>query len=365
MSAARPLGCGAGPTGVLDPTCNARLPAPMHSDPQPFDRRRLQIRPLAEREHLVFVRDTLPLEAPAEPLDGRSEAALRTLGRRLQQARERGAPVLALLGAHVVRAGVARHLIDLLDRKLLTHLAFNGAGPIHDYELARIGATCESVAHYIRLGQFGLWRETGELNDVIRRGAEQGLGLGESVGRHILQQDYPFAEFSLFAACVRRGIPATVHVGIGYDILHEHPNFDPAATATASYRDFLQVCRTVSHLEGGVVLCIGSAVMGPEVYLKALSMARNVAHQEDRRIARFTTAAFDLVPLEGDFRKEPDRRDPQYYYRPWKTVLVRTVADGGESHYVCGDHRRTIPRLWHYAVNEVDPQPAANNTADT
>jgi hypothetical protein len=137
----------------------------------------------------------------------------------------------------------------------------------------------------------------------------------------------------------------TAHVGIGYDIVHQHPNFDPAAYGTASYRDFLTVCDTVSRLEGGVFLCVGSAVMGPEVYLKALAMARNVARQHDRPICHFTTGVFDLLPLEGDVHREASRSDPRYFYRPWKTVLVRTVADGGTSFYVRGDHRDTIPHL--------------------
>ncbi len=221
----------------------------------------------------------------------------------------------------------------------------NGAGPIHDYELARVGATCESVARYIRSGQFGLWKETGEINDAVRLGAEQGWGLGEAIGRAILDSDFPHRDTSVLAAGVRLGIPVTVHVGIGYDILHEHPNFDPAAFGTASYRDFLTVCDSVERLEGGVFLCAGSAVMGPEVYLKALAMARNVAHQQDRVIQRFTTAVFDLLPLTGDLHREADRGEPEYYFRPWKTILVRTVADGGESFYVCGPHRQTVPYL--------------------
>jgi hypothetical protein len=221
----------------------------------------------------------------------------------------------------------------------------NGAGPIHDYELARIGATCESVARYIRTGEFGLWRETAEMNDVVAAGAVEGLGLGECLGREIESGDFPYRDTSLLAACYRLGIPATVHIGIGYDIVHEHPNFDGAAYGAASYRDFLSLCHTVSGLEGGVFLCFGTAVMGPEVYLKALAMARNVAHQEGREIRRFTTAAFDLVPLAGDTSQEAPKSDPRYYYRPWKTILVRTVADGGESFYVCGDHRTTVPHL--------------------
>jgi hypothetical protein len=254
------------------------------------------------------------------------------------------------LGGHVIRAQVARQLIDLMERGLVTHIGMNGAGPIHDYELARIGATCESVARYISSGEFGLWRETGEMNDIVRDAAAQGMGLGEAIGRHILASDYPHKDLSVLAAGARLGVPVTVHIGIGYDIVHEHPNFDPAAFGTASYRDFLAVCSTVDKLEGGVFLCMGSAVMGPEVYLKALAMARNVAHQEGRQIARFTTAAFDLIPIAGDWQSEAPKTNPQYYYRPWKTILVRTVADGGESFYVCGDHRQTVPYLRHAAI---------------
>ena len=244
-----------------------------------------------------------------------------------------------------------RQIIDLMERGLISHVGMNGAGPIHDYELARIGATCESVARYIRSGEFGLWRESAEINDVVKQGAAEGLGFGASVGRAIIDGNFRHKDTSVLAAGVRLKVPVTVHVGIGYDIIHEHGNFDAAATGLASYRDFLTVCDTVSRLEGGVFLCCGSAVMGPEVYLKALSMARNVAHQEGRRIADFTTAAFDIMRIEGDFRQEAERSNPKYYYRPWKTVLVRTVADGGESYYICGDHRQTIPYLRQAALD--------------
>ena len=250
----------------------------------------------------------------------------------------------------MIRAGVARQLIDLVRRGLITHIGMNGAGPIHDYELARIGATCESVARYIRTGEFGLWHETGLMNEIVKSGVDQGLGLGESIGRAILESDFPHKETSLLAAAVEAGIPVTVHIGIGYDILHEHPNFDAAAYGTGSYRDFLSLCHTVDQLEGGLFLCLGSAVMGPEVYLKALSMARNVAHQEGRQITNFTTAAFDLIPIDGNPQQEAARTNPQYYYRPWKTILVRTVADGGESFYVQGDHRQTVPHLRNAAL---------------
>ena len=316
-----------------------------------FDVSRVRLRPLTEREHDLSHSTLLDLDELPKLDHSKSHEALRELGRRLQAARERGAAVLMLMGAHVIRAGVARQLIDMMERGLITHVGMNGAGPIHDFELAKIGATCESVARYIRSGEFGLWRETGEINEIVRDGAAQGLGLGESVGRAILESDFPHRDTSVLAAGVRLGVPVTAHIGIGYDIIHEHPNFDAAAFGKASYADFLSVCHTVDKLEGGVFLCYGSAVMGPEVYLKALSMVRNVAHQEGRQVARFTTAAFDLVPIDGEFQEEAPKSNPQYYYRPWKTVLVRTVADGGESFYVCGDHRQTLPHLRRYALD--------------
>jgi hypothetical protein len=221
----------------------------------------------------------------------------------------------------------------------------NGAGVIHDYELARIGATTESVARYIRTGEFGLWRETGELNDWVREAASHNLGLGENAGRRIAESDYAWKELSVLAAAWRSSVPVTVHVGIGYDILHEHPNCDGAAFGAASYRDFLIFAHAVERLEGGVLLSFGSAIMAPEVYLKALAMSRNVARQQGRTIRDFTTAVFDLVPIQGDINRELPKTDPGYYFRPYKTILVRTVADGGTSFYFCGNHRATFPAL--------------------
>ena len=251
-----------------------------------------------------------------------------------------------MMGAHLIRAGVSRHLIDLLERGAFDLVAMNGAGVIHDYELARIGATTESVERYIQTGEFGLWNETGELNDWIVEAAREGYGLGENCGRRIEESQFPHRDLSLLAAAWRLGIPATVHVGVGYDIIHEHPNCDGAALGAASYRDFLIFARSIERLEGGVVTSYGSAIMAPEVYLKALAMARNVARvHHQKRIAQFTTAVFDLWPIHGDFRQELPRTDPGYYFRPHKTLLVRTVKDGGESFYVEGPHRATLPAL--------------------
>lgn len=314
----------------------------MHSKYPLFDRSRLLIRPLAERTHDLQAEQWLEVDGPAPPFD---HPDLWQVAARIAAARKQGAARILMMGAHVLRAGNNRLIIDMLERGLISAIAMNGAGAIHDYELARIGATTESVARYVRTGEFGLWQETGELNDWIAEAGRMQLGLGENVGRRIAESGYPCRDLSVLAAAYRLGVPVTVHAGIGYDILHEHPNCDGAMLGAASYRDFLIFAHVIQGLEGGVLLNFGSAIMGPEVYLKALAMARNVALQEGREIRHFTTAVFDLVPIQGDIRHELPKTDPGYYFRPHKTMLVRTVADGGESFYFCGHHRATFPAL--------------------
>jgi len=307
-----------------------------------FDRSRLRIKPLAERVHDLQLDHWMALDDPAPDFQ---HADLPEIVGRLKSARSNNAARVLLMGAHVIRAGVNRHIIDLLERGFIDHIAMNGAGPIHDFELARIGATTENVARYIRTGEFGLWRETGELNDWVSEADGLSLGLGENIGRRILESNFPHRDLSILAAAHRLSVPATVHAGIGYDILHQHPNCDGAAYGAASYRDFLVFAHSLERLEGGVVLSFGSATMAPEVFLKALAMVRNVAHQHHRTIDHFTTAVFDIVPIAGDYRKELPRSDPGYFFRPYKTMLVRTVADGGESFYFQGEHRATLPAL--------------------
>ncbi|MBI1791095.1 MAG: hypothetical protein HYR60_26495, partial [Acidobacteria bacterium] len=280
-----------------------------------FDRGRLRVKPLGERVHDLRLERWLALDDPTPAFE---HPRLGEVARRLEAARRSGAARILMMGAHLLRAGVNRHLIDLMERGWISHIAMNGAGAIHDYELARIGATTESVARYIRTGEFGLWRETGELNDWIAEAARLDLGLGENIGRRIAASDYPHKDLSVYAAAYRLSAPVTVHAGIGYDILHQHPNCDGAAVGAASYRDFLIFARAVESLEGGVMLSFGSAIMAPEVYLKALAMARNVATQEGREIRRFATAVFDLVPIQGDIHRELPKSDPGYYFRPHK-----------------------------------------------
>ena len=316
-----------------------------------FDRSRLIVRPLSERVNDLQLGRWISLEEDTPPFD---HPHLNAIAARLMAAKQRGAARILMMGAHLLRAGVNRHIIDLVERGFIDHIAMNGAGAIHDYEIARIGATTESVARYIKSGEFGLWRETGELNDWIAEAASLELGLGENVGRRIDGSDFPHRDLSVLAAAYRNSTPVTVHVGIGYDILHEHPNCDGAALGAASYRDFLIFAKTMERLEGGAMLSFGSAIMAPEVYLKALAMSRNVAHQHGAAIKNFATAVFDMVPIMGDIHRELPKSDPGYYFRPHKTILVRTVAEGGESFYFCGDHRATFPALRRKIIEAVE-----------
>lgn len=313
-----------------------------------FDRSRLKLEPLADRAHDI---DRSVFVYPHDKREPFEHEALPVLARRIIEASRAGATVMFCCGAHVLRKGNGPLLIDLMRRGLISHLALNGAGAIHDFELAMIGQTCESVARYVRSGQFGLWTETGRYNEAAVWAAPRDIGLGEALGRMIegtndFDYEFPHKDTSVLAAGVRYDVPVTVHVAFGQDIVHEHPNFDPAAMGKATYADFLTFTQGTAGLEGGVFLNIGTAVMGPEVYLKAITMARNVAHQEGKAIADFTTAVFDMIKLGDNLHCEADKSDPRYYFRPYKTVLVRTVADGGSSYFVQGDHSQTVPGLY-------------------
>ena len=308
-----------------------------------FDPGNLRLKPLAERIHDLERSSFIYPESPREPF---AHPSLAPVAERIKKAKGRGSAIVIACGGHVVKQGLNPLLISLMEKGFISHLAVNGAVAIHDFELALIGASTESVARYVRTGEFGLWQETGRINDAVSQGFREGLGFGESVGMMIERERFPFRETSVLAAGVRLRIPVTVHIGIGYDIIHEHPNFDGAAAGGTSYRDFLILAETLTRLQGGMFLNIGTSVMGPEVYLKALTMARNAAHQRGQEINEFTTAVFDLVALGEGLHAEPPRTDPRYYFRPYKTILIRTVADGGESFYIQGNHRRTIPALY-------------------
>jgi hypothetical protein len=314
-----------------------------------FDRSRLVLKPLSERVNDL---DLSVMVYPTSTYRRVPQPDLDSLASRMINARKQNAPVILMMGAHVIRKGNSPLLIDLMKRKLVTHIALNGAGAIHDFELALIGETTESVAKYISEGQFGLWKETGRINDAMVTAQQEGIGQGEAIGRMIYEERFPHREISILSTGYEAKVPVTIHSGIGQDIIHEHPNLDGSALGASSYSDFLVFTEAIQHMEGGVFLNIGSAVVGPEVYLKALSMARNVAHQEGKTISHFTTAVFDLLDLGDDYHTEAQKGTASYYYRPYKTILVRTVQDGGESFYIRGDHAVTVPNLYHRIIEQ-------------
>lgn len=319
-----------------------------------IDRSKLKILPLSDREHKMTVADIYQLDSEVPPYENEH---LYKVADRIAAAHERGGQMIWMMGAHVIRRGNSRFIIDLMERGVITHIATNGAVAIHDFELALIGATLEDVERYIKDGKFGNWEETGRyINEAIIRGYGDKIGYGETIGRMIQLSeggiDFPHRDISVFAAAYRLGVPITVHKGIGYDIIDQHPCADYAAMGYTTGEDFLKFAHSVSKLEGGVFLNLGSAVMGPEVYLKSLSMARNIAAQRGEEIRYFTTANFDLIQFD-DVRDEGEPHEAHYYHRPKKTILVRTVKDGGESFHIQGDFDRTVPHLYFEVIKRL------------
>lgn len=281
---------------------------------------------------------------PAAPPPAFDSTELGEVAVRIVQARRAGRPVIWMMGAHVIKCGLSRVLIDLLQRGLVTHVATNGAGAIHDFELALIGETSEDVATSIEDGSFGMAEETGRLiNEAVQAGARAGLGYGEALGRLIgADERFRHRDISVAHAAYQLGVPFTVHKTIGTDIIDQHPTADFGALGWASGQDFKIMAASVADLEGGVFLNFGSAVTGPEVFLKALSIARNLGH----RVAVFTTANLDLIDL-GDYRAPVGQDHPHYYYRPRKNIVNRPVTLGGRGLHITGDHALTVPNLYH------------------
>ena len=236
-------------------------------------------------------------------------------------------PVIVMMGGHVIKCGLSPLLIALAKRGVITGFAFNGASSIHDFEIALIGETSEDVAAYLQNGQFGMWEETGSLmNAAIQGAADTGIGMGEALGKQLVEMDAPYNAYSLLATGVQYEVPITVHVAIGTDIIHQHPAANGAAIGAASFTDFRLLTAFVADLEGGgVVLNLGSAVILPEVFLKALTIARNLGHI----VSHFTTANFDM----------------NQQYRPVENIVKRPTEMGGKGYTFTGHHELMIPLL--------------------
>lgn len=253
-------------------------------------------------------------------------SALRELLEGWVLARSAGRPAVAMIGGHVVKTGVQRPLLALVEAGAFTALAMNGAAAIHDFEIAFFGSTSEPVEETLLTGQFGLVEETPVLfNQAVNEGVKRGLGMGEALGEFILDADAPHASLSLLAQGVAKSLPVTVHVAIGTDTIHQHPSFDGGASGTATHVDFRIFAAALRDLEDGVVLNFGSAVIMPEVFLKALSTVRNLGHPA----GRFLAASFDQIR----------------HYRPEKNVLERPLRAGGKGYAFVGPHELWIPLL--------------------
>jgi hypothetical protein len=301
---------------------------------KPIDLSRVRTYPLAGRKSKV---DAAALGRPvaaggtvadllASLPDVLAARDLRTAVRELAERRRAGKRVLLGMGAHPIKVGLSPWIVDLLERGVLGGVAMNGAGIVHDFEMATAGHTSEEVAEQLADGSFGMAEETGTfLNDAARFGQTAGMGLGEAVGKKLLELAPPHADLSILAAGARLGVPVTVHVAVGTDIVHMHPSADGAAIGDTSLRDFRILADLVCGLEGGAFLNLGSAVIIPEVFLKALNLARNVGNE-----------VRDLLTLDLDFQR---------HYRPMTNVVTRPTLLGGRGIHLTGHHEILFPLL--------------------
>jgi hypothetical protein len=269
-----------------------------------------------------------------------ASADLRAVAAAMMQAREAGRPLIWGIGAHVVKVGIGPILIDLMERGFVSAVATNGAGLIHDFEIALGGATSEDVDAALGPGQFGMAEETGrDLNAAIEAGAAIGMGLGQSVGQWLLERRPSFARASIVAAAARLEIPVTVHVALGTDVVHMHPAASGAATGEASLRDFRYFTSLVCRLRGGVYLNCGSAVVLPEVFLKAVALARN----RGTDLSGLTTVNIDFIR----------------HYRPETNVVHRPTRGIGRGYSIVGHHEILIPLLAALVVEQQASKPGS------
>ena len=253
----------------------------------------------------------------------------RAVVRAIADAARRSRGVVVMLGGHVVKTGLAPVLIDLMQRGIVTHVAMNGSGAIHDYEVARFGATSEDVAAGLKDGTFGMAEETGrEMNDAFVAGMRDGIGMGETLGRALDERaTLANPELSILLAARRLGVPLTVHAALGAEIIHQHPAANGAAIGDTSHRDFRRLAHSLARLDdGGVVLNLGSAVIMPEVFLKALTIARNLGGGKPEN---FTSVDLDM----------------QRHYRPRMNVVQRPTLHSGKGYEITGHHEIMVPMM--------------------
>lgn len=304
-------------------------------DYRPADLTRIRTYPIRKRKNKICVDDFARVSRRGEGFsrflsslpDVLAARDFREVVDAIVRARAAGRPVVLALGAHVIKCGLSPVLIHLIKKEVVTALAMNGAGSIHDYEVSLVGGSSEDVEKEIHSGRFGMAEETGrDILGALSEGRSRGWGYGESVGRSILKRKNPYRQVSLLAASVRKGIPATVHVALGSDIIHMHPDMDGGVTGEATFTDFRILCSVVADLGGGGVwINAGSAVVLPEVFLKALSVARNLGHD----VSDFVAVNLDMIQ----------------HYRPRENVVRRPTQGNGRGYSLTGHHEIMIPLL--------------------
>ncbi len=252
---------------------------------------------------------------------------IRALVEAIVKAGRKKKAVIFMAGAHVIKCGLNPVLIELLKKKVITCICLNGAGIIHDFEIALQGETSEDVGENLKSGKFGMGRETADfLNCAIKEGVADGLGIGAAVASKIAVAKLPYKNLSLIYNACKNKVPVCVFVAVGTDIIHQHPSFDAAATGEGSIKDFYLLVEHIAGLDnGGVVLNFGSVVIMPEVFLKALNLARNLGS----RVQDFIAANFDML----------------YHYRPSQNLVSRPVMSGGKGYYIIGHHEIMLPLL--------------------
>ncbi|WP_180953678.1 hypothetical protein [Bacillus sp. T33-2] len=264
---------------------------------------------------------------------------------KILQFRTEGKPVIWSMGAHVIKNGLSRYIIEMVREGFLTHVSGNGATSIHDFELAFLGETSEDVATAIEDGSFGMWEETGRyMNEAIQLGAEKGLGYGESLYKYLSDNPsrFPHYDDCVFVQCQIHGVPYTCHISIGTDIIHQHPIVDFERLGQTSGKDFDILCNSFLNLsEGGVFLNFGSAISGPELFLKAVSQAKNKGLQ----MKNITAANYDIIPVQASY--EYKRHHPYYHYRPRRNFIDLLQKTEGTGYLFQGLHQITIPHLFH------------------
>jgi len=260
---------------------------------------------------------------------------LRAVVNAVVKAHKRKKSVIFMCGAHVIKCGLNPILIELIKKRIITCICLNGAGLIHDFEIAFCGRTSEDVAENLKTGRFGMGRETAQfLNNAVTEGVRGGLGLGYAVAEKISEAKLAFKTSSLLYNAYKFKVPVCVFVGIGTDIIHQHPSFNASLTAEGSLRDFNLLVENICRINnGGVVLNFGSAVILPEVFLKALNLARNLGN----KVKDFTAANFDMI----------------YHYRPLQNVCLRPVMAGGNGYYIIGHHEIMLPMLAQAIIEKI------------